>query len=182
MAPTPAGSQRLPEPEAQSTSGWTIEAASEEDLPAILALIGADPISSSRRGHQVEVTAAVRAAWRALDANPDHALWVARSAGAVIGTLQCSRLPGLARNGMWLAIIESVHVRADWQGRGVGSALVGHAAAEARQQGCGVMQLTSDRRRARAHAFYERLGFVASHVGMKLDLAQSAPGDSSQTA
>jgi hypothetical protein len=33
------------------------------------------------------------------------------------------------------------------------------------------VQLTTDRRRADAHRFYERLGFVASHVGMKLDLA-----------
>jgi hypothetical protein len=32
-------------------------------------------------------------------------------------------------------------------------------------------QLTTDRRRAEAHRFYERLGFKASHLGMKLDLA-----------
>jgi len=40
----------------------------------------------------------------------------------------------------------------------------------ARERGCGVAQLTSDRRRTDAHRFYESLGFTASHVGMKLKL------------
>jgi GNAT superfamily N-acetyltransferase len=40
----------------------------------------------------------------------------------------------------------------------------------ARAEGCGLVQLTTDQRRADAHRFYERLGFVASHLGMKLAL------------
>ena len=148
-------------------SGWRIEDAVEADLAAILSLIDADPISRARPGHQVEVSAAVRAAFAAISAAPDHALWVARVEDGVIGTLQFCRLPGLARDGMFRAVIESVHVRADWQGRGVGAALVEHAMAHARARGCGMLQLTSDARRTRAHAFYQRLGFVASHVGMK---------------
>jgi hypothetical protein len=33
-----------------------------------------------------------------------------------------------------------------------------------------LIQLTSDKTRTRAHRFYERLGFTASHEGMKLAL------------
>ncbi len=33
-----------------------------------------------------------------------------------------------------------------------------------------MVQLTSDKSRVDAHRFYERLGFVASHEGMKLPL------------
>jgi hypothetical protein len=33
------------------------------------------------------------------------------------------------------------------------------------------VQLTSDKRRREAIRFYESLGFVASHEGMKLDLS-----------
>ena len=33
-----------------------------------------------------------------------------------------------------------------------------------------IVQLTTDASREGAHRFYERLGFVASHVGMKLPL------------
>jgi GNAT superfamily N-acetyltransferase len=39
-----------------------------------------------------------------------------------------------------------------------------------RARGCRIVQLTSNAERTRAHAFYERLGFVGSHVGMKRDL------------
>ena len=41
---------------------------------------------------------------------------------------------------------------------------------EARRRGCALVQLTSDKSRQAAHRFYERLGFVASHEGMKLAL------------
>ena len=40
----------------------------------------------------------------------------------------------------------------------------------ARADGCTLVQLTTDKRRGDAHRFYERLGFEASHVGMKLAL------------
>jgi GNAT superfamily N-acetyltransferase len=40
----------------------------------------------------------------------------------------------------------------------------------ARTLGCRLVQLTSDRTRVDALRFYERLGFVPSHVGMKLSL------------
>ena len=55
-------------------------------------------------------------------------------------------------------------------GAGAGEALVAWALAEARRRGCGLVQLTTDRSRHDAHRFYERLGFVASHVGYKLAL------------
>ena len=44
------------------------------------------------------------------------------------------------------------------------------AIAEARRRGCALVQLTSDKSRTSAHRFYERLGFVATHEGMKLAL------------
>jgi len=44
------------------------------------------------------------------------------------------------------------------------------AIAEARRRGCRMVQLTSDKRRADAHRFYQRLGFAATHEGFKLPL------------
>jgi GNAT superfamily N-acetyltransferase len=46
--------------------------------------------------------------------------------------------------------------------------MVRWAVDEARRRGCALVQLTSDKARADAHRFYERLGFEASHVGFKL--------------
>ena len=149
----------------------SIRDAREQDLAAILALLGADPISASRSGQQRTVTPQVLAAFGALEDDPRHRLLVAENGGGeVVGTLQLSMLPGLSRNGMWRAIVESVHVRADCRGKGLGASLMHEAMRLAREAGCGLIQLTTDKRRVDAHRFYARLGFVASHEGMKRSL------------
>jgi GNAT superfamily N-acetyltransferase len=66
--------------------------------------------------------------------------------------------------------VEAVRVRSDQRGAGLGERLMRWAIDEARARGCGLVQLTTDASRVDAHRFYERLGFTASHVGMKLPL------------
>jgi len=88
----------------------------------------------------------------------------------VVGTMQLSFIPGLSRQGALRAQVEAVRVAAGHRGRGLGAAMLGWAIAEARRRGCALVQLTTDKSRDAAHRFYERLGFVASHEGMKLVL------------
>jgi len=83
-----------------------------------------------------------------------------------------SFLPGLARRGALRAQIEAVRVRRDYRGRGLGAALFGWAIDEAQRRRCALVQLTTDKSRTDAHRFYERLGFVASHQGLKLRLVR----------
>jgi GNAT superfamily N-acetyltransferase len=88
----------------------------------------------------------------------------------VVGCLQLTFIPGLTRLGMTRAQIEGVRVEARRRGEGIGEALF-HAAIDlAREADCGLVQLTTDQSRPDAHRFYQRLGFVASHQGMKLAL------------
>ena len=68
------------------------------------------------------------------------------------------------------ALIEAVRVHASQRGSGLGTEMIGWAVAEARRQGCAVVQLTSDATRVDAHRFYERIGFEASHLGFKMTL------------
>jgi GNAT superfamily N-acetyltransferase len=84
--------------------------------------------------------------------------------------MQLSFLPGLARRGALRAQIEAVRVAESCRGSGLGGAMIGWAIDEARRRGCALVQLTSDKSRTGAHRFYRRLGFVASHEGMKLAL------------
>jgi GNAT superfamily N-acetyltransferase len=141
------------------------------DVPAIVDLLAADQLGAIRDGVR---TAADRAAYQrafdAIDRDPAHLLLVAQAGSDIVATLQLSFLPGLARRGALRAQIEAVRVREDYRGRGLGEALMTWVIDEARRRGCALVQLTSDKSRQGAHRFYERLGFVASHEGMKLAL------------
>jgi GNAT superfamily N-acetyltransferase len=95
---------------------------------------------------------------------------VAVRQGRVVGTLQLTVIPGLSRRGATRSIIEGVRIHADERGSGLGTQLIEWAIDASREQGCQLVQLTSDRTRTDAHRFYERLGFTASHTGFKLQL------------
>ncbi|HEY2098319.1 MAG TPA: GNAT family N-acetyltransferase, partial [Pseudonocardia sp.] len=79
-----------------------------------------------------------------------------------------SFIPGLSRRGALRAQIESVRVHRELRGRRLGEFMIRWAIEEAGRRGCVMVQLTTDRSRTDAHRFYERLGFVSSHEGMKL--------------
>ena len=133
-----------------------------------MALIAADQIGATRDGGDL---APYEDAFAAIDADPAQALVVlADAADDVVGTLQLTIIPGLARRGALRAQIEAVRVREDLRGRGLGHALCAWAIEEARERGCALVQLTSDKRREEAHRFYGRLGFTATHEGFKLRL------------
>lgn len=149
----------------------TLRAARPEDIPAIVALIAADQLGATRDGVRYEADlAAYLGAFEAIDADPAHILVVAESGGELVGTMQLSFLPGLARRGSLRAQIEAVRVADSTRGSGLGGAMMAWAIDEARRRGCALVQLTSDKSRTDAHRFYQRLGFVASHEGMKLAL------------
>lgn len=146
------------------------------DVRAIVDLIAADQLGATRDGAATaEELAAYQRAFAAIDADPAHILVVAESGGDVVGTLQLSFIPGLARRGGWRAQVEAVRVDQAYRRCGLGTALMAWAIDESRRRGCALVQLTTDKSRTSAHRFYERLGFVASHEGMKLALNNMAP-------
>jgi GNAT superfamily N-acetyltransferase len=149
----------------------TMRAARQEDLPALVSLIAADQLGATRDGvRDAADLAAYTAAFEAISADPAHILVVAELAGEIVGTMQLSFLPGLARRGALRAQIEAVRVAESSQGTGLGTAMMSWAIGEARRRSCALVQLTTDKSRLDAHRFYQRLGFVASHEGMKLAL------------
>ena len=149
----------------------TFRSATRADVPAILELLADDAISRSRDGAVPEAAdAAVWAAFEAIDADPRNELIVAEQDGAVVGTCQLTFIPSLSRRGAERMTIEAVRVRTDLRGRGVGRAMMAWALDRARERGCGLAQLTTDKRRTDAQRFYVSLGFTASHEGMKLTL------------
>jgi GNAT superfamily N-acetyltransferase len=145
-------------------------AARAEDLPAIIALLAEDVLGATREAPGPPPDPAYAAAFAAIAADPNQLLAVAEVAGEVAGTLQLSFIPGLARRGAWRGQIEAVRVAARHRGAGLGAEMFAWAIGQCRARGCSLVQLTTDKARADAHRFYERLGFRATHEGYKLAL------------
>lgn len=87
--------------------------------------------------------------------------------GEVIGTLQLSFIQYLTYQGGIRAQIEAVRIREDQRGQGVGEKMFKWAIERARERGAHLIQLTTDKKRQEALKFYQKLGFTASHEGMK---------------
>lgn len=142
-----------------------IRRATAADVEAVVAMLADDPLGARRESPG---DPAYATAFAAIDADPRQYLAVAVSGGEVVGTLQLTFIPGLSRRGATRALIEAVRVRADQRGSGLGRRLAEWAIETARARGAALVQLTTDASREDAHRFYERLGFQATHVGMKL--------------
>lgn len=145
--------------------------ATSNDISAIVELLVDDQLGAGREG--ATAGSGLRPyldAFEAIDADPAHLLLVATHEAQVVATMQLTFIPGLARRGALRAQLEGVRVRQDYRSGGLGSAMVAWAIDESRQRGCAMVQLTTDKVRADALRFYERLGFVASHEGLKLVL------------
>ncbi|MEU5720291.1 GNAT family N-acetyltransferase [Micromonospora sp. NPDC047738] len=138
------------------------------DLPAIIALLADDVLGKAR--DFTEVDDAYEKAFADIAADPRNHLVVADAGGELVGCMQITYIPGLGRHGAERSLIESVRVRSDLRGRGLGRQMMTWAIDQARARGCALVQLTTDKTRADAHRFYRNLGFVASHEGMKLAL------------
>src|SRR5438128_2690994 len=109
-------------------------------------------------------------AFDAIEADPNQLLLVGDIEGRIVASLQLTFIPGIAHQGAWRAQVEAVRVAGDLRGRQIGEAMMRQVIALARERGCALVQLTTNKARDDAQRFYHRLGFVASHEGMKLKL------------
>ena len=151
-------------------SGLAIRSATRADLPAIIALLYDDESGRTREDPGVPLDPRYVAAFEAIDADPNQNLVAAELDGAMAGTMQLSFLPGLSFRGAWRGQIEAVRIAGHLRNRGLGEQLILWAIEQCRARDCKMVQLTSKAERTAAHRFYARLGFVQSHVGMKLHL------------
>jgi GNAT superfamily N-acetyltransferase len=149
-------------------TGLAFRRATRTDLPAIVAMLADDHLGATRESPN-DLTA-YEPAFAAIDADPNQLLVVCEQNGAVIGTMQLTVIPGLSHKGASRMLIEAVRVHQDARGSGLGSAMIRWAIGLARERGCRMVQLTTDRSRVDAHRFYERLGFEPTHIGYKLKL------------
>lgn len=150
----------------QPESALEIRLAERQDLPTILEMLQRDRVSqppSQAATVQQQITA-----FDEISTHPDNELIVATMAGEIVATLQLTFIPGLSYG--WRAQVEGVRVREELRNQRIGTRLMEWVIQRARDRQCQLIQLTTNRARIDAQRFYVRLGFKASHVGMKLHL------------
>ena len=147
-----------------------IRQARNEDLAAIVALLADDPLGQQREDASDPLPSGYQQAFEEIEDDPGQSLLVAEFDGRIVGTLQLSVLPNLTYGGRRRAQVEGVRIARSARGLGIGRALIEEAKALAMSSGCHMLQLAANRQRPEAVHFYERLGFVDSHHGLKLYL------------
>lgn len=145
----------------------TFRRAHEADLPAIVALLADDVLGAGREGRGHEY---YQHTFAEIQTDSNQFLCVVEDGDEVVGTLQLTFIPGLARGGAKRGQIEAVRIASHRRSEGLGETMFGWAIEQCRIQGCQLVQLTTDKARPDAHRFYDRLGFEPTHIGYKLAL------------
>jgi ribosomal protein S18 acetylase RimI-like enzyme len=148
--------------------------ATRADLVEIVRLLADDELGSGRERLAEPLPAGYEQAFATIETDPNNELIVAEQGGVVVGTMQLTVIPSLSFQGSRRLQIESVRVDGRYRNQGIGRLMMEWAIERAREKNCRLVQLTTHKSRTDAHRFYARLGFVASHEGMKLDLMRDA--------
>ena len=142
--------------------------ACKEDVYQLVKMLADDTLGSQRENLARPLEQSYLDAFDTIERDPNHHIVVLEIAMEIAGMMQVSYLPNLTYRGGWRAQIEGVRVAQQWRGKGMGRLLIDKAIVLAREKGCRMIQLTTDKNRPEAIAFYQRLGFEDSHIGMKL--------------
>jgi len=144
--------------------------ARHEDLKTMVEMLSDDPLGATRERFEEPLPDTYLNAFKSINEDPNNQLVVAVTATEHAGFMQVTFIPYLTYQGRWRALVEGVRVNKKFRGQGIGKQLFQTAIELAKQRNCHLVQLTTDKRRPDAIKFYESLGFVASHEGMKLHL------------
>lgn len=143
----------------------TVRTATEADIPRILELyqqLVLDPSEVEMVRPEPEFS---REMFREMTDLEGYHLLVAEVDGEVVGTTVLAILPGLAHGISHWGVMEFMVVDEPHRSRGIGKALMDHAAELAQEAGCYKIMLGSNKKRTEAHRFYRNAGYEATHEG-----------------
>jgi ribosomal protein S18 acetylase RimI-like enzyme len=137
-----------PAPKPKPEPKLVLREARPKDAEAIAALIAALGYEVGAADARKRLAALVKAGQQALIAEK----------GGIVGVLTTSMMTVLHRPKP-VGRISMLVVAEEARGGGIGGALVAEAEKRLAAMGCGLVEVTSNRQRLRAHAFYEKLGY-----------------------
>lgn len=148
----------------------TYREAEHQDLTQLVAMLADDKLGAQREDNSSPLNDRYIQAFRHISSDPNNELTVVTSNNKIVGMLQLTFIPYLTHTGSWRCLIEGVRIHKDCRGQGLGTKFFEWAITRAKEKGCNLVQLTSDKQRPDAIRFYENLGFEATHEGFKLKL------------
>jgi GNAT superfamily N-acetyltransferase len=140
------------------------------DVPVIVEMLANDKLGKLREDYQEPLPDKYYRAFENINTDSNQELIVVEKDDEVIGTLQLSFIQYLTYQGGIRAQIEAVRIREDLRGEGIGQKMFEWAINRAKEKKAHILQLTTDKSRPEALHFYEKLGFKATHEGLKLHL------------
>lgn len=144
--------------------------AQEDDLIDIVRMLSDDTLGATREKFEPILSNNYLKAFENITNDPNKELTIVEMNDEKVGTYQLTFIQYLTHQGGLRAQIEAVRTNSNFRGQGIGTKVFEYIIDRARQRGCNMLQLTSDKQRPDAIKFYEAIGFVATHEGMKLKL------------
>jgi ribosomal protein S18 acetylase RimI-like enzyme len=107
-------------------------------------------------------------AFNLIDSDPNQFLMIVEKEDNIVGTCHLTIMPSLTYQGTTRMQIEAVIIAKEFRGHSIGEWMLREAISFAKSHNVGLIQLTTDKQRDKAKHFYEKIGFKATHEGMKL--------------
>lgn len=146
--------------------------ATHDDVLKIVEMLSDDPLGAKRERFEEPLPDSYLKAFNSINEDPNNELVIATTDFKIVGFMQITFIPYMTYQGQWRALIEGVRVNKKYRSRGIGKQLFQWAIQRAKSKNCHLIQLTTDKQRHDAIKFYESLGFIPSHDGMKLHFNQ----------
>jgi GNAT superfamily N-acetyltransferase len=148
----------------------TFRLAVADDLADIVKMLSDDTLGATREKFEPILSDNYLKAFDNITNDPNQELTIVEMNGETVGTYQLTFIQYLTHQGGLRAQIEAVRTSSNYRGQGIGTRVFEYIIDRARQKGCNMLQLTSDKQRPDAIKFYEAIGFISTHEGMKLKL------------
>jgi ribosomal protein S18 acetylase RimI-like enzyme len=138
------------------------------DIQRIVELLAEDEFGASREVFSQQIDPSYLEAFKLIDSDPNQYLMAVEQDGVVVATCHLTIMPSLTFQGSTRMQIEAVRVSKDLRGQGIGEWMINQAKLYGESRGASLLQLSTNKERPKAKHFYEKLGFQASHEGMKM--------------
>lgn len=144
------------------------------DLRAIVGLLLEDELGQTRESKGPELDQRYIDAFHKIDIDSNQYLLIVENAGEIVATCHLTIMPSLTFTGQTRMQIEAVRVLEKYRGQKIGEWMIQEAIKYGKLKGASIIQLNTNKQRTSTKNFYQRLGFEASHEGMKMYLRKHA--------